>query len=111
MDRETLMRLKKLAQKATPAPWEALIANECRYITGRDGDDDGRKFVASRIHECPDHAYIAAANPQAILELLTACERLEKEADWLAGALENFVSPLESASSWREAARKAVEEK
>lgn len=64
--------LKKLAEAATPGPWEATrqTDDECSFIgyfiegVGKTISDDGT---------APDHKdalFIAAANPAAILELL-----------------------------------------
>lgn len=70
-----------------------------------------------------DTDHIAAANPAVVLELIEKIERLEEEANWLAKQLTKFdVIPCPEhpcsrsgkngcLQCWREAARKAVEEK
>lgn len=74
--------LKRLAQKATPGPWhvsgyapeEIRSSNSIvRAVARRAGPEDTWD-VARR-----DAAYIAAANPQAILSLIERLEALEAE--------------------------------
>lgn len=107
MTQEELAEIRDLAEKATPGHWEDVAAClECP-----------REVGISR----QDLAYIAAANPKTVLALLDEVKRLreevarlDKESDWLATQLWNTGRvPLEAnmAKIWREAARKAVEEK
>lgn len=68
--------LKELAEKATPGPWshEEIDPTDpewgaCEVFT--EGTDT---FVATHVCRVNDAAYIAAANPAAILELIAAHE-------------------------------------
>ena len=86
MDKAQLIRLKELAEKATPAPWE--VRNDISYIvtTGNPSEVIGWHWPDKNVFECNVEAnsnYIAAANPQAILELIADYERLEKENEEL----------------------------
>lgn len=127
MNQKQNTELKQLALKATPGPW---VANQ-------DGDGSlcvttkpiGEHYIIIEPAEWDDAEYMAAVNPQVILELLANYERLEKEADWLACQLEekehgcNYcdeynkecIPSLQTCGykgpeNWREAARKALEE-
>lgn len=71
------VRLKQLAEAATPGPWQYLefdphsIPEACHGVLCTDdmyiGCDVGKK----------DGAYIAAANPEAVLGLIARIEKLE----------------------------------
>lgn len=62
--------LERLAKAATPGPWMSTQSNvgEAVQVTARP--IVGAQYVAEGIFLKRDAAYIAAANPQAILELL-----------------------------------------
>lgn len=103
MDREQINNLKVLAQSATPGPWK-VHKNRTTGINGRykswyvihnpemrkpdDCEDElfigGYAFEKHKGNIPNNAAFIATANPKAILELIEAYERLEEEADWLA---------------------------
>lgn len=105
MDKSELIRLKELAEKATPGPWvefglESGNGNSS-YTVGieKPGLDICRLDSQLYCKNCLcNAAYIAAANPQTVLALiddlvktkdaLAHCRdknsQLEKEADWLA---------------------------
>ncbi len=80
--------LRRLAEAATPGPWEA----QC-YDDGRSGKEpwfvdthaypDGPEPVIAATYplDAADAAYIAAANPQAVLALLDRVARLEEALD------------------------------
>ena len=80
-----LAALKALAQTATPGPWEWWTSNSTLRLTGADGKDGGVLHgTAHRGHgdiscEAADQAFIAAANPTAILSLLARVEQAESE--------------------------------
>lgn len=83
MDNQQLAKLKELAQKATPGEW---ITGAHRYepawVVLPPTDATGGFCIAQcrvSVNGCNNAAYIAAANPQTILELLAKIERLEKE--------------------------------
>lgn len=73
--------LKELAEKATPGPWshEEIDPTDpewgaCEVFT--EGTDT---FVATHVCRVNDAAYIAAANPAEILELIAAHEDAQGE--------------------------------
>ena len=116
MNKEQIARLKELAEKATPGKWK----------------NPGRQYIVSDIDPSEpiicdvignnfrfDIAYIAAANPQVILELIAENERLERQVNWLAMSCQSVRKyptlngrPEDdwTAHKWRKAARKAAEE-
>lgn len=93
MTREEMQELKRLAQEATPGPWRVAGTDEkpCPVVSSMDrmgyqihstlhvksSDPD----VWEHMHEtyCRDAAFIAAANPQAVLALIARIEELEGE--------------------------------
>lgn len=116
MDKDKLNELKELAEKATPGPW---IYDE------EDGTIEpletvGLRSIIAEPTYSNDAAFIAAANPQTVLELIAEIERREKEADWLAARIIHLCDDLDcyctvsncdgsaSISGIREAAREAV---
>jgi hypothetical protein len=87
-----VMGLRRLAEKATPGPWKSFSE-----ITGDDAWNPEEQTITigaegvllatykTEYVEYPDHeqnaanaAFIAAANPQAVLALLDRIEALEK---------------------------------
>lgn len=106
MTNEELQRLKALALAATPGPWYVQFGDDIRYqcmtaispIKKRDGNDgifnENEPLIAVTFHQsypavniegddCGDNdsAYIAAANPKTILELIDAFCRLSVPVD------------------------------
>ena len=126
-------RLEELAEKAMPGPWAyGTDAEKCGakypdsnrvYANLHPQDDPVYGILLSVNHNLKlcdtTAAYIAAANPQAILELIADYERLEKEANWLANKLVTASEILANATGmetgdlneagWRKVAREAVE--
>lgn len=129
---ESLLARRELAEKATPGPW---VRKGGYLVYGPWGD----RPVSDKegILNPADAAHIAANDPPTviadideILRLRAQVERLEKEADWLIsekiveewngrfvgafnadkGGLVVYESQAVAVASWREAARKAVEE-
>lgn len=90
--------LKALAEAATPGPWVQWVGNAAVFagepevnrqsaILPGNGERisricEGDSFDPSK-QELADHAYIAAANPAAILELLAERDALLAERDAL----------------------------
>ena len=71
--------LRRLAEQATPGPWhvKTLYLGGPEIWAGPDEDHQtGFQGVTDRVNQPHDAAYIAAANPQAILALLD-----ERESD------------------------------
>ena len=128
----SLLARRALAEKATPGPW---VRKGGYLVYGPWGD----RPVSDKegILNPADAAHIAANDPPTviadideILRLRAQVERLEKEADWLIsekiveewngrfvgafnadkGGLVVYESQAVAVASWREAARKAVEE-
>lgn len=72
--------LKRLAEAAYPGPW--YLENGMNQV--RDNADD---FVCETGEDEPiNSAFIAAANPAAVLALIAENERLHKLVSWQAGA-------------------------
>lgn len=106
---ETVKRLRELAEKATPGPWQSRglggdsillapthkwnkpyiipehgypLALPRTYETAReDGSPETRVDFSSAGFAHDDARYIAAANPAAISSILDALEGLERERD------------------------------
>ena len=116
-----LSALESAARAATPGPWEE--SPNPFFI------HDGHFTVAEVMSHNPgdDSAYIAAANPAAVLELIAMVRSLQNERDYLAEHrpvrycptlqkwetcdLPNFDGPylpLKCFQCWKESAREAV---
>ena len=124
MNKEQIARLKELTEKATPGPWvyfgyESGNGNISLTVgTEKPGRDICKAYSQLGHHNCScNAAFIAAANPQVILELIAENERLEKQVNWLAmncQRVRKFPTmngrPEDdwTAHKWREAAREAV---
>lgn len=74
-------KLRELAEKATKGPWKThLVDSRCVYADAEhiastvDSDD-------SSLREENDAAYIAAANPSAVIELLDELTRLRAQVE------------------------------
>ena len=78
-----LQELKRLALAATPGPWKWWTSNSHIRLSGASGKDGDVICAISPysgtypqlLVSAPNREYIAAINPQAVLELI---ERLEK---------------------------------
>lgn len=78
--------LRRLAQAATPGPWK--VVKDHRWPGVHGGDVIlGGSFCDYSVPDDEDEAFIAAANPATVIELLDEIERLrtENEAVWLDG--------------------------
>lgn len=129
---EALLARRALAGKATPGPWEVdkseitsavYVETDWGHLICEGDDEDAAHIAANS----PD---VVMADIDEILRLRAQVERLEKEADWLIsekiveewngrfvgafnadkGGLVVYESQAVAVASWREAARKAVEE-
>ena len=80
-----LVRLEELAKAATPGPWKQHLVDDttvicpqrdicCTFAEG--GLNDDVDFSSDTEQREADAAFIAAANPATILELLAEIERL-----------------------------------
>ena len=97
-----LAKLKELAQKATPGPW-----TECGHGHEQDGcvcgmvyaglvpavctvetDSPAEGVQRSREKKRADAAFIAAANPQVVMEIIAEVERLREANDMLRAEVE-----------------------
>lgn len=98
---EALDRLKALAEKATPGPWrddmhgytwgpnDAMVADECHACEGVR-----IRGVGGRLPQKENAAYIAAAHPGTVLELIAENERLNERIDDLLNC-SSFACPYE----------------
>ena len=68
-----LENLRRLAQAATPGPWFSTNGTVWYVTTGGNGEPEQDKLADSNED---DAAFIAAANPETMLELLDEIERL-----------------------------------
>lgn len=149
---EALLKHRAIAERATPGPWKQIIRPsefednsffDCVKIGGGDfptalyyPDEDGH-IGDTHVQDMKDSdgANIAANSPEVvkahideILRLRAEAERLNEEADYLAGVIASAYCAQENvthcekteglpllklrdtcASCWREAARNAVE--
>jgi len=89
--------LKRLAEEATPGPWQNGI-DDLEGVVAPHNPGLGnvicippKRNMYSSLERWPDNAaFIAAANPSAILALIAQNETLERERDTLAEALRPF---------------------
>ena len=79
-------KLKALALAASPGPWQWWTSNSMLRLTGADGRDGGvlHGYVHAGVGDVPcsepNRAFIEAANPAAVLELIAEVERLLADA-------------------------------
>jgi len=82
-----LARLEALARAATPGPWSWWTSNSTLRLTGADGRDGGVLYGYARqgdgdVNCAPnDQAFIAAANPAAVLALIALARRAQPEGE------------------------------
>lgn len=110
--------LKRLALAATPGPWETLGAGHPRqHQAVTDGKDISLLTVVyegdtpfGALYNDADAAYIAAANPAAVLELIAERdELLARVAEWERCAQNWLASPeaVQRQAGYRELAQRA----
>lgn len=90
MDDKQLATLETAAKNATPGPWEE---SPNPYFV-HDGHFTLAEIMSANAEN--DAAYIAAANPAVVLELIADLRQARKERDWLA-------QQLSGACIWRRA--------
>jgi hypothetical protein len=78
----TLDELERLAREAIPGPWGADDADNPHMITAGKHARGAFRYVTPEA-DCPDGAYIVAANPAAVLELIARVRELEAECQRL----------------------------
>lgn len=112
----TDLTLRKAAEAATPGPWKThlvddtcVVADSVDVATTCDSSNVERSDSYNNDFERmeADAAYIAAANPQAILALLDERDaltarvaELEKALNAVAGTAEEWCQAVERDSSW-----------
>lgn len=124
MTNEQLDALEAATKAATPGPWRhpgrALVAS-------RMSEDEPLvcNCISKQFAQAPkDAAFIAAANPAAVLDLIAELRKVRRERDWLASQLEGACYSAEdaeycsshdcndckytSAKVWLEAAKEAT---
>lgn len=107
-----LDKLEALSRAATPGPWsdEHNYHLDRHYVNCRNGTKEVcecQHWVEENIDGNANAAFIAAANPAAVLELITELRQTKKERDWLADKLESIGGhPL--LTTWVEAAKEAT---
>ena len=75
--RERMPRLEELAGKANSGPWQNIIGHPHQIIT------ENESWPVADVESFNDAAFIAAANPAMIVEMIAELRRLEKETDRL----------------------------
>ena len=115
---EDLVKLRELAQAATLGPWEWWTSNSVLRLTGADGRDGGVLYAYARAHaghadvQCSaeDQAFIAAANPAAILALLDQLEAANGRLDcvYQLAMVTPFIAPIASKERWLESIDRAI---
>ena len=82
-------KLEKLAKAATPGAWDAVLH---AHGTGVENDDEQlfiEQYGLTYAANPSDALFIAAANPQAVLELIERVRRAENARDgWASNAME-----------------------
>lgn len=94
---DNLKALRKIAEQATPGPWEMYDANEDSdhaplWCVANDefhnpsGDEDA-EWIAVEVHtgDKPDAEFIATFDPPTVLALIEEIDRLQSENVTLAG--------------------------
>ena len=108
--------LRRLAQAATPGPWiaagpsfgESLPKYLNEVVVDREGDEDDGYSICNTpigLELSSDMAFIAAANPAAISELLDRLEVAEKDIALKERVIDSLGSTLNAAANEREALR------
>ena len=102
---EAIQHLRDAAQKATQGKWEAVDDTSGGHFHVRCRYGDGPTNYLYNIWITPDSRnrqadldYVAAANPQTILELLADYERLQKENEELKSRCDKLCGELVYAS-------------
>jgi hypothetical protein len=82
--------LEKAARAATPGPWghEEIDPSDPEWGASEVFTEGSDNYVATHVCSVKDAAYIAAANPSAILELLAERDALKAELDRHVSALD-----------------------
>lgn len=75
--------LEKAAKAATPGPWghEEIDPTDPEWGASEVFTEGSDNYVATHVCSVKDAAYIAAANPSAILELLAELDALKAELE------------------------------
>jgi hypothetical protein len=90
-----LGKMKALALAATPGPWQWWTSNSTLRLTGADGKDGGvlsgtcYRGVGDIVCTKANAAFIAAASPATVLELIAEVERLRDVAEEAAAVFES----------------------
>lgn len=93
MTPSTVRSLKQIAEAATPGPWDDYYETGIQpCVMAYDENDKGLRSIRAFIADTQfanDRAFIAAANPEAVLGLIARIEKLEAalqfyadEANW-----------------------------
>lgn len=106
---DDLAKMKAIAEAATPGPWMTHLVDDMSIVAGtRDeiastappgyGTDDDVDFSTDTDRCEANAAFIAAANPSAVLSLIKRVEEAEAEVQDLTEAVELGTKDL--ASAW-----------
>lgn len=92
--------LRRLAQAATPGPWKVVKDHELPGVHGGDVILGG-SFYDYSVPDDEDEAFIAAANPATVIELLDEIERLRAVFE-AARAVLRYGGPERFGTAWCE---------
>ena len=101
-----LKALEAAAKAATPGPWVVDSLDGCSVFY-HDAEGIHHLIACCYDAQSKDAAYIAAANPAAVLELIAELRQAKAEKDWLAENLENTIGSC-GLTSWLQAAKEAA---
>jgi hypothetical protein len=90
--------LQKLAEAATPGPWECPQFRDHPQLFIYKSGGMRRQVARALSEQTSDAAFIAAANPQTVLALIAAARRLAR----LESALEFLAGDSDLFDLWRE---------
>lgn len=77
-----LEELKRLAEAATPGPWESVARTNAFWdIEAPEQPGYAEKMIASVSRDEDNSAFIAAVNPQVVLALIRELEEARRGAD------------------------------
>ena len=113
-----LSTLESLAKAATPGPWEHLPHNnKDAWVITKYQNPESEEYVCSiafafgdiQEKRNKDAAYIAAANPAAILELIAELWQARKERDWLVDHIIKYGDTCPSEEVWEKCTAEEAE--
>lgn len=88
--------LKAAAKAATPGPWKHYVDQGCNGVLASG------KVILPTLHISPENcAYIAAANPAVVLELIAELRQARAERDWVIKQIIGYGVRCPSQETWK----------